>query len=204
MACQSPTGTRAPQRPPARISRGPTGQSVATTGVLLASASTSTLPKPSNREASANTAARAIQWRGPAMRPGRAATLAKPSWWISACSASRCGPSPAINRRVWGCRRCRSAKACSSVGRSFSTLRRDTLSTTCNCGSCSQRCSGVLPGAALALLNKPAASSTGLAMVCSRRPGPTRRARSARTPSDTATTASALRYAQRTRGGSTR
>ena len=54
----SPTGTSGPKRPPARISAGPLGQSVLTTGQPHAIASTNTLPKPSHAEDKASTRAR--------------------------------------------------------------------------------------------------------------------------------------------------
>ena len=56
----SPTGTRLPRRPSWRISRGPLGQSVETTGVPTASASISTVGSPSQAEERTNSAERAM------------------------------------------------------------------------------------------------------------------------------------------------
>ena len=59
IASTSSTATSGATSPPARISRGPEGQSVATTGVPSASASVKAFGDPSQREASTNSAARA-------------------------------------------------------------------------------------------------------------------------------------------------
>src|SRR5262249_41897932 len=56
-AAESPTGTSAPNRPPSRISRGPLGQSVETTGSPTARHSTSTVGSPSQPDERANRAA---------------------------------------------------------------------------------------------------------------------------------------------------
>ena len=53
-ACISSAITRSPYIPPAKISRGPPGESNATTGVPTERASTITLPKPSQRELETN------------------------------------------------------------------------------------------------------------------------------------------------------
>jgi hypothetical protein len=50
-------GTSGPKRPSASTSRGPLGQSVATTGVPSAMASVRTFGEPSQRDESANTLA---------------------------------------------------------------------------------------------------------------------------------------------------
>ena len=78
MAASSPTGTSRPKRPPSRISAGPLGQSVLTTGQPQASASAITLQKPSWRELTARTDARAIQANGLAVKPGKSTSSATP------------------------------------------------------------------------------------------------------------------------------
>src|SRR3954465_13425623 len=75
----APTGTSGPERPPARISAGPLGQSVLTTGQPHAIASTSTLPNPSQADDSTNRAERAIQAYGLATNPGSSTSAPTPS-----------------------------------------------------------------------------------------------------------------------------
>ena len=96
----SPTGTRAPSRPSCRISRGPLGQSVETTRAPAASASISTVGRPSQAEESTNSGRARHVGHRVVRKPGRATSSATPSSLISVSSSARSSPSPRMIRRA--------------------------------------------------------------------------------------------------------
>ena len=95
-APSSEIGTRCPSRPPSRISLGPLGQLVLTTGVPQARASMSTVGNPSQSDERTKTAAFFIKLCGFLTKPGREKSLVKPSWSAKFWSDSFSFPSPRI------------------------------------------------------------------------------------------------------------
>src|SRR3990172_4027229 len=92
IATTSPTCTKSPNLPLFKISRGPVGQSVATTGIPSANASASTFGQPSARDDKANTSARAIHGHGGDTNPGRSTASDMPTPSTNASSSERDGP----------------------------------------------------------------------------------------------------------------